>query len=101
MIYRFIDAEKANFPIRIMCRVLDVPQSSYFDWNHHGRQLAEIRAAADAVIVAEIWAVHAESDATYGARENPGPVMQTGPTGRASSGRRADGRTPYLRGLWP
>ena len=67
MIYRFIDAEKANYPIRILCRVLDVPQSSYFDWNRYGRQLAEARVEADAVIVAEIRAVHAWSDGTYGA----------------------------------
>ena len=67
MIYRFIDAEKANYPIRILCRVLDVPQSSYFDWNRQGRLVAEERAAADLVVVAEIREVHAESDHTYGA----------------------------------
>jgi putative transposase len=67
LIYRFIDAEKANYPVRILCRVLDVPQSSYFDWNHHGRLIAERRAEADAVIVAEIRVVHGESDGTYGA----------------------------------
>ena len=67
MIYRFIDAEKANFPIRVLCRVLDVPQSSYFDWNRQGRQTAKQRADADMVIVAEIRQVHAESDGTYGA----------------------------------
>lgn len=67
MIYRFIDAEKATYPIRILCRVLDVPQSSYFDWNSQGRLLADARVAADLAIVAEIREVHAESDRTYGA----------------------------------
>ena len=67
MIYQFIDSEKANYPIRILCRVLDVPQSSYFDWNRQGRRILADRVAADAVIVAEIRQVHAESDRTYGA----------------------------------
>ena len=67
MIYRFIDTEKANYPIRILCRVLDVPESSYFDWSRQGRFAAAERAAADVVIVAEIRAVHAASDATCGA----------------------------------
>ena len=67
MIYRFIDTEKANYPIRVLCRVLDVPQSSYFDWNRQGRLAAGQRAAADAMIVTEIREVHAWSDGTYGA----------------------------------
>jgi transposase InsO family protein len=67
MIYRFIDTEKANYPIRILCRVLEVPQSSYFDWHRSGRHTAAVRAAANSVIVDEIRAVHAASDGTYGA----------------------------------
>jgi transposase InsO family protein len=67
LIYRFIDTEKANYPIRILCRVLDVPQSSYFDWHRYGREKAAVRAAAEMVVVDEIRAVHASSDGTYGA----------------------------------
>lgn len=67
LIYRFIYAEKATFPIRVMCRVLQVPESSFHAWAAKGRLLEAERAAGEAVIVAEIRAVHAWSDGTYGA----------------------------------
>ena len=80
MIYRFIDAEKANYPIRILCRVLDVPESSYYDWNSQGRLAATQRAAVDAVIVDEIRAVHAASDRTYGAEKIHDQLQKRGRT---------------------
>jgi transposase InsO family protein len=67
LIYRFIFAEKANHQIVLMCRVLNVPPSSYFDWVNNGRQIETKRAADEAIIVEEIRAVHAWSDGTYGA----------------------------------
>ncbi len=67
MIYRFIFSEKANHRIWLMCHVLGVPESSYYDWAKTGRLLETERAAEEAVIVAEIRAVHAWSDETYGA----------------------------------
>jgi transposase InsO family protein len=67
LIYRFIFSEKANHRISLMCRVLSVPPSSYFGWVAKGRRLEAERAAVEAVIVAEIRAVHDWSDGTYGA----------------------------------
>ena len=67
MIYRFIFSEKANHAIRTLCRVLEVPSSSYFDWVKRGRALEAKRAVEEAVIVEEIRAVHAWSNGTYGA----------------------------------
>jgi putative transposase len=64
--YLFIDAQKAEFETRRLCLIFGVSESSYFDWNHHGRQIAERRVAAEAVLVSKIEAVHADSDATYG-----------------------------------
>lgn len=65
--YQFVDTEKAHFPIYLLCRVLDVPTSSYYDWNSTGRANHAARAAADAAMVGQIRAVHAGSDGTYGA----------------------------------
>jgi putative transposase len=65
-LYRFIDAWKAMFTIRALCRTLGVPESSYYDWNLHGRAVVEARAERDAVLVAEIRRVHEASTATYG-----------------------------------
>ena len=30
--YRFIDAEKANYPVSILCKVLQVSRSGYYEW---------------------------------------------------------------------
>ena len=47
--YRWIAARKAEgFPIRLCCRVTEVPPSSYYDWFHvHGAgpTLAELDEA--------------------------------------------------------
>ena len=40
-LYRFIDTWKAEFTVRDLCRVLVVPESSYYDWHHHGREIAD------------------------------------------------------------
>ncbi len=67
MIYRFIDTEKANYPIWLLCRTLDVAQSSYYHWSKIGRQIEADRVAAEAVLVEQICEVHVWSDRTYGA----------------------------------
>jgi len=65
-LYRFIDTWKAEYGTGRLCRVVGVPASSYFDWNHHGRRLAADRAEADQRIVSQIRAVHDDSTETYG-----------------------------------
>ena len=65
-LYEFIDTQKAQFPIRSLCRAVCVPESSYFDWNSTGRDRHRARVDAKAAFVAEIAAVHEESDASYG-----------------------------------
>jgi transposase InsO family protein len=65
-LYAFIDAQKANYTIRDLCRALEVPESSYFDWNTSGRDNHAARAAATAVLVEEILEVHHDSQETYG-----------------------------------
>ena len=65
-LYRFIDAQKATFPIRKLCQVLAVPESSYHDWHSVGRANADEREHNDRKMVDEIRKVHAESDRTYG-----------------------------------
>jgi transposase InsO family protein len=75
--YRFIDTQKARidpstgervgFPIWLLCQTIEVPESSYYDWNAAGRARAEERSARDAALTDQIRTVHAESDGTYGA----------------------------------
>jgi transposase InsO family protein len=61
--FAFIEAEKANFPITVMCRVLGVTPSGFHAWC--GRPPSE-RSLADAALTATIRAIHAESRGTYG-----------------------------------
>jgi putative transposase len=62
--YRFIDAEKDNHPVRIMCRVLEVSPSGYYAW--HSRQDCE-RKRSDAGLAERIHQIHQRSRGTYGA----------------------------------
>jgi putative transposase len=67
LIYQFLDTEKANYPIWLLCRTLSVPQSSYYHWQRVGCQIEADRAAREAELVARIREVYVWSDRTYGA----------------------------------
>lgn len=69
-VYEFIDTQKAEnprWPIKVLCAALEVPESSYYDWNRVGRANHAARKAADDAMTDKIREVHAESDGTYGA----------------------------------
>jgi len=78
--YAFIDTQKAFYPIRVLCQVLSVPPSSYYDWDRAGRDRAARRAAARAELVAEIEVIHTESDATFGSPRVHDALCKTGRT---------------------
>lgn len=59
-----IEAEKANYPIALMCRVLEVSRAGLYAWRARSR-LCE-RAREDARLLPEIRAIHAASRGTYG-----------------------------------
>ncbi len=63
MRFRFVEAEKANYPIRLMCRCLAVSRSGYYAWR---KRPTSARARQDAQLGVEIAASHAESRRTYG-----------------------------------
>jgi putative transposase len=63
--FSFVAAEKANFPISLMCRMLGVNRTSFHDWE---RRAPSDWALADAWLTDRIKQVHAESDGTYRAR---------------------------------
>jgi putative transposase len=62
--FRFIDAEKATYPIALLCRVLGVSRAGYYGWR---QRPPSSRAAADAALSATIRAIHGASRGTYGA----------------------------------
>ena len=64
-IFSLIAAEKANFPVSVMCRALGVNRTSFHDWE---RRAPSDRALSDAWLTERIKTIHAGSDGTYGAR---------------------------------
>ena len=73
--YRFIHAERATYPIVILCRVLRVARSTYYAWARRG---VSARAQADADLLAQIAAAHARSRRTYGAPRIHAELRATG-----------------------
>jgi len=63
MRFRFIEAEKACYPIRILCRCLEVSRSGCYAWR--GR-MASARAQEDARLKVKIAAWHRASHGTCG-----------------------------------
>ncbi len=63
MRYRFIGAEKTNYPITILCRAMQVSSSGYYAFMQRG---PSARALENAKLLAEIKEIHVESRGTYG-----------------------------------
>ena len=63
MKYVFIAAEKAAYPVSLMCSALDVSRSGYYAWR--GR-LPSARAQRDRELTAEIRSIHERSERRYG-----------------------------------
>lgn len=63
--YRFIAAEKANYPVALMSRVLGVSRTAYHRWE--GRAPSQ-RALEDAFLTERIREIHRAARGVYGAR---------------------------------
>ncbi len=63
--YRFIAAEKANYPISLMSRMLGVNRSAFHVWE---RRPPSQRALEDAFLTERIREIHRVARGVYGAR---------------------------------
>jgi putative transposase len=63
-VFSFIAAEKANYPVAVMCRTLEVNRTSFHDWE---RRAPSDRALQDAWLLEQIKAIHASKRKVYGA----------------------------------
>jgi putative transposase len=61
--FEIIEAEKGEFPVGMMCRVLEVSRAGYYAWRE--REPSE-RAKQNVELAAEIVEIHQESRGTYG-----------------------------------
>jgi putative transposase len=63
MRYRMIDAEKACFPLSLLCRLFEVSRAGYYAWR---RRPVSARAATDASLTKALEQAHTQSRRTYG-----------------------------------
>lgn len=63
-VFRFIAAEKANHPISVMCRMLEVSTSGFHAWQ---RRAPSDRQLSDAWLTERIRQIHSENRRVYGA----------------------------------
>ena len=61
--YELIEAERASFPVPLMCGVLKVSRSGYYDWRDRPPSEKE---KADANLTERIEEIHKRSRETYG-----------------------------------
>ena len=61
--FELVDAEKAHYPIAVLCEALDVSRSGFYAW---ARRPPSARSKADARLTVEIVATHEKSRKRYG-----------------------------------
>ncbi len=61
--FRLIDAEKASYPVSVLCKVLKVSRSGYYDWKDRPPSR---RSREDAALASKIRQIHERSRKTYG-----------------------------------
>jgi len=61
--FELVDAEKAHYPVEVLCEVLEVSRSGFYAWK---KRPPSLRAKADAQLAVEIAATHAKSRSRYG-----------------------------------
>ena len=64
VIYTFIEAQKANHRVSVMCRTLKVSRSGFYGWRDRA---PSARDRADALLSEKIVRIHTDSRETYGA----------------------------------
>ena len=63
MRYRFITAEKALYPVNVLCRLLQMSRSGFYAW---WRRKESRRAVANRVLLAQIHTLHQQTRQRYG-----------------------------------
>lgn len=94
MRYACIARHRAEYPVRLMCRVLQVSPAGFYAAQQRQQRGPSRRAQADAVLRRHVRALHAESDGTYGAPRLAHALTTAGrPCGRHRAARllRAEG----------
>jgi putative transposase len=62
-IFRFIDAERAHLPVAVLCRMLGVSRSGYYDWKDRSPSR---RSQENSALTEKIQEIYERSRRTYG-----------------------------------
>jgi putative transposase len=62
--FRFVDQERAHYPVNLLCRLLRVSRSGFYAW---ARRPPSARVLSDEVLTEQIREFHTASRSTYGA----------------------------------
>ena len=76
MTFAFIAAEKASYPVRVLCRTLDVSASGFYAWQ--ARPVPSRRQRQDAVLRHQLRVAHRASRGAYGSPRLHEAVRQAG-----------------------
>ncbi|MHA6781751.1 IS3 family transposase [Pseudonocardia saturnea] len=82
-IYGFIAAEKTTYPVRLLCRVLQVSTSAFYDWIHRGSPTVSDADLDDAHAANQLHDAWAEHRRTYGARRLTAEIRDRDQQGQA------------------
>ncbi len=75
MKYGCIDENRGAYPVRMMCRLLEVKPSGYYAWRRRGPSRT---AKENERLKAQIATVHAESDGVYGSPKVRDELLESG-----------------------
>jgi len=90
--FAFIQAEKAHFPVTVLCQALGVSRAGFYAW---ATRPASARVQADRCLAVEIAAIHAESRRRYGSPRVHAELRARG----HRTGRKRVGRLMHAGGL--
>ena len=62
-VYELIEAEKANFPVTLMCKILGVSRAGYYAWC---KRVPSVRSEENKQLATKIADIHQESRKSYG-----------------------------------
>jgi putative transposase len=71
--FELIEVKKANDPVTLVCRVLGVGTSSFYDWQAR-RATPSARSVADVALTEKIRAIHTMSRSSYGSPQGVGRI---------------------------
>ena len=75
MRFALVESEKANYPVRTLCRVLEVSSAGFYAWR---RRRPCRRERENAQLLVAIEAIHQDSRRTYGSPRVHAELLERG-----------------------